>query len=86
MPPEVVARAFDPFFTTKPPGKGTGLGLSQVYGLVRQMGGDVDIISKPAKGPRSGFTFAVAMSASESDAEAAHALETRTIGKNPCRG
>jgi DNA-binding response OmpR family regulator len=50
MPPEVVARAFDPFFTTKPPGKGTGLGLSQVYGLVRQMGGDVAIESRVSKG------------------------------------
>jgi signal transduction histidine kinase len=50
MPPEVVARAFDPFFTTKPPGKGTGLGLSQVYGLVRQMGGDVAIESQVGEG------------------------------------
>jgi DNA-binding response OmpR family regulator/two-component sensor histidine kinase len=50
MPPDVVARAFDPFFTTKPPGKGTGLGLSQVYGLVRQMGGDVTIESRVGEG------------------------------------
>ncbi|WP_024514726.1 response regulator [Bradyrhizobium sp. Tv2a-2] len=50
MPPEVVTRAFDPFFTTKPPGKGTGLGLSQVYGIVRQLGGDVTIDTAPGKG------------------------------------
>lgn len=50
MPPEVIARAFDPFFTTKPPGKGTGLGLSQVYGLVRQMGGNVTIESRVGDG------------------------------------
>jgi signal transduction histidine kinase len=66
MPPEVVARAFDPFFTTKPPGKGTGLGLSQVYGIVRQIGGDVAIDTAPASGTRINIALRIA------DADAPH--------------
>ncbi|MEZ0497876.1 ATP-binding protein [Sphingomonas sp. IW22] len=50
MTPEVQARVFEPFFTTKPVGKGTGLGLSQVFGSVRQMGGDITIASAPGRG------------------------------------
>ena len=50
MSPETVTRAFEPFYTTKEVGKGTGLGLSQVYGFIKQSGGEVVIRSAPGEG------------------------------------
>lgn len=48
--PEVLPKIFEPFFTTKDVSKGTGLGLSQVYGFVRQSGGDIKVESQRNKG------------------------------------
>lgn len=57
MSAETVHRVFDPFFTTKEPGKGTGLGLAMVYGLVRQLEGDVSVESQPGVGTTFRLTF-----------------------------
>ncbi|WP_175485553.1 ATP-binding protein [Pseudoxanthomonas sp. GM95] len=40
-----MSRLFEPYFTTKPEGRGTGLGLAQVYALMRQAGGFIDVDS-----------------------------------------
>ncbi len=59
MSQEIQQRIFDPFFTTKETGKGTGLGLSIVYGLIKKLGGNINVISEVGKGTAFEITLPV---------------------------
>jgi PAS domain S-box-containing protein len=64
MPPETQARVFDPFFTTKSGGR--GLGLPVVHGIIRSLGGGIQIASEPG----TGTTVCILLPSAETTADA----------------
>lgn len=57
MSTRTLGRAAEPFFSTKADGWGAGLGLSTVYGIVRQLGGNVHLSSVPGRGTQVRLTL-----------------------------
>jgi CheY-like chemotaxis protein len=61
MTDEVKDRIFEPFFTTKDETKGTGLGLATCFGIVKQSGGHIEVLSEVDQGT----TFRVSLPVTE---------------------
>ncbi len=50
IPPDILPHIFEPFFTTKDVDKGVGLGLAQVYGIIQQHEGIIDVETQVGRG------------------------------------
>lgn len=64
---ENLRHIFDPFFTTKQERGGTGLGLPISFRLIREHGGQLEVISQPATGTTMRITLPARKSPEESD-------------------
>jgi len=65
IPEHIQGRIFEPFFTTKPQAKGTGLGLSVSRGIIKKLGGNINLNSSPNKGT----TFTILLPTTDSPSE-----------------
>jgi signal transduction histidine kinase len=80
MDEETLGHLFEPFFTTKAPGRGTGLGLATAYGIIRQSGGAIAMLSELDKGTTARIYLPVAEMEPEAAATEQSAAPTAQTG------
>lgn len=92
MTPEVQARIFEPFFTTKAD-RGTGLGLAQVFGIIEQHHGHVEVDSAPGRGttfrlffPAASVKLAPATVSQPARSKVEHRLRILAVDDEPMIG
>jgi len=78
---ETKAKLFDPFFTTK--SAGHGLGLAVVQGIVRGLGGSIDVMSEPGNGTTFQILLPFAETAGPATRDAVSAIEEPTRPSQP---
>lgn len=82
IPAEHLPHVFDPFFTTRRVGEGMGLGLTVTWGIVKRLGGTVEISSEVGEGT----TVRLVLPPHDGDVEAAQAAANEGLGRYGERG